>query len=82
MNIVSSSVDCKIKINVSVGVKNYLKNKSVIKDLFGILVIVIVNIIYLVFNDLDAYIEKGGKNKYLIFASTDKNEMVLDYTEI
>ena len=40
------------------------------------------NSLYLVFNDLDAYIEKGGKNKYLIFASTDKNEMVLDYTEI
>ena len=38
---------------------------------------------YLVFNNLDAYIEKSGENKYLIFASTDKNEMLLgDYTEI
>ena len=31
------------------------------------------NSFYLVFNNLDAYIEKSGKNKYLIFASTDKN---------
>ena len=42
------------------------------------------NSLYLVFNNyLDAYIEKSGENKYLIFASTDKNELVLgDYTEI
>ena len=41
------------------------------------------NSLYLVFNNLDAYIEKSEENKYLIFASTDKNEMVLgDYTEI
>ena len=34
-------------------------------------------------NNLDAYIEKTGENKCLIFASTDKNEMMLgDYTEI
>ena len=40
------------------------------------------NSLYLVFNNLDAYIEKNGENKYLMFASTDKNEMVLqDYTE-
>ena len=39
------------------------------------------NSLYLVFNNLDAYIEKSGENKYLIFSSTDKNEMVLgDYT--
>ena len=41
------------------------------------------NSLYLVFNNLDACIEKKGKNKYLIFASTDKNEMVLgDYIEV
>ena len=41
------------------------------------------NSLYLFFNNLDAYIEKSGENKCLIFASTDKNEMVLgDYTEI
>ena len=41
------------------------------------------NSLYLVFNNLDAYIEKSGENKWLIFTSTDKKEMVLrDYTEI
>ena len=41
------------------------------------------NPLYLVFNNLDASIEKSGENKCLIFASADKNEMVLrDYTEI
>ena len=41
------------------------------------------NCLYLVFNNLDAYIEKSGENKYLIFASTNKNEMVLkNYTEL
>ena len=40
------------------------------------------NSLYLVCNNLDAYIEKSGENKYLIFVSTDKNKMVLgDYTE-
>ena len=39
--------------------------------------------LYLVFNNLDAYIEKSGENKYLIFALTNKNEMVLkNYTEV
>ena len=38
---------------------------------------------YLVFNNLEAYIEKGGKNNYLIFALTDKNEMNMkNYTEV
>ena len=41
------------------------------------------NSFYLVFNNLDAYIEKSCENKCLIFASLAKNEMVLrDYTEI
>ena len=33
------------------------------------------NSLYLVFNNVDAYIEK---NKYLIFASTDKNKEELE----
>ena len=38
---------------------------------------------YLVFNNLNAYINKSGENKLLIFASTDKNKIVLgDHTEI
>ena len=38
----------RIKINVSVNVKNWLTKEDVIKDLFGILVIVNVNVINLV----------------------------------
>ena len=38
---------------------------------------------YLVFNNLDAYIEKSGENKFLIFFSTEKNKMMLkNYTEV
>ena len=32
------------------------------------------NTLYLVFNNLDAYIENGGENRYLIFASREKNK--------
>ena len=35
------------------------------------------NSFYLVFNNLDAYIEKSGKNRYLIFALTEKNKVML-----
>ena len=41
------------------------------------------NTLYLVFNNLDAYIEKSGENRYLIFASTEKNKLMLEnYTEL
>ena len=41
------------------------------------------NLLNLVFNNLDKYIEKGGENKYLIFGSTDKNRKALEnFTEI
>ena len=35
------------------------------------------NPFYLVFNNLSAYIEKSGENRYLIFASTEKNKIML-----
>ena len=35
------------------------------------------NTLYLVFNNLDAYIEKSSENRYLIFASTEKNKIML-----
>ena len=39
--------------------------------------------LYLVFNNLGAYIEKSGEDKYLISASTDKNRRASRiYTEI
>ena len=35
------------------------------------------NTLYLVFNNLDGYIEKSGENRYLIYASTEKNKSML-----
>ena len=41
------------------------------------------NTLYHVFNNLDAYIEKSGENRYLIFASIEKNKIMLkNYTEL
>ena len=61
----------------------FKSNDSIIYDIKYIKNLSGSNSLYLVFNSLDAYIEKSGENIYLIFASTDKNEMVLgDYTEI
>ena len=36
-----------------------------------------VNLLYLIIGEADGYIEKKNGNKYLIFASTDKNKEVL-----
>ena len=37
---------------------------------------------YLIFNNVDGYTEESNGNKYLVFASTDKNKEVLKkYTE-
>ena len=35
------------------------------------------NSLYLIFNNVDAYIEENNEDKYLIFASTDKNKEAL-----
>ena len=35
------------------------------------------NPLYLVFNNIDGYIEESNEDKYLIFASTDKTKEVL-----
>ena len=41
------------------------------------------NSLYLAFNNLDAYIEKNGENKYLVFALTEKNKIMLEsYTAL
>ena len=37
----------------------------------------ILNTLYLVFNNLDAYIEENGENRYLIFASIEKTKIML-----
>ena len=41
------------------------------------------NSLYLVFNNVDGYIENVNENKYLVFASTDKNKEILEkYTKL
>ena len=43
----------------------------------------VVNSLYLVFNDVDAYFECIDENKYLVFALTDKNREALEnYKEL
>ena len=42
-----------------------------------------VNPLYLIFNNVDGYIEESNEDKYLVFASTAKNKEVLEkYTEL
>ena len=61
----------------------FKSNNSIIYDIKYIKNLNSSNALYLVFNNLDVYIEKTDDNKHLIFASTEKNEMLLrDYTEI
>ena len=58
-------------------------NDSIIYDIKCIKNLGSSNSLYLVFNNLDPYIEKSGENKYLIFASTGKNGKALEnYTEL
>ena len=41
------------------------------------------NSLYLVFNNVDAYIEEYNEDKYLVFALTDKSKEALEnYTEL
>ena len=49
---------------------SFENNDTVIYDIKYIKNLDSSNSLYLIFNDLDAYIEKSGENKYLIFAST------------
>ena len=42
-----------------------------------------VNPLYLIIGEVDRYIEENNGNKYLTFASTDKNKKVLEkYTKL
>ena len=57
---------------------SFESNKSIIYDIKYIKNLNSSNSLYLVFNNLDAYIEKSGENKYLILASKDKNKSALE----
>ena len=42
-----------------------------------------VNPLYLIIGEVDGYTEENNENKYLTFASTDKNKKVVEkYTEL
>ena len=57
--------------------------KFIIYDIKKIKDLSCLNSLYLVFNNLDACIEKSGENKYFIFASKDKNGKALEnYTVV
>ena len=61
----------------------FKSNGSIIYDIKYIKNLNSSNSLYLAVKNLNAYFEKSGEKKYLIFASTDKNKMVLeDYTEL
>ena len=56
---------------------SFESDKLVMYDIKYITNLNSLNTLYLVFNNLDAYIEKSGENRYLIFASTEKNKSML-----
>ena len=92
--------NCQIFFNSMINIKNFDTNllsidqisfkstDSVIHDIEHIKSLGGENPPYLVFNNIDAYIEcnsteESNENKYLIFASTDKNKEALEnYTEL
>ena len=62
---------------------SFKSDELIINDIKYIKNLNSLNSLYLVFNNLDAYIEKSDENKYLSFASTEKNRMMLkNYTEL
>ena len=68
---------------LSVNQIEFKSNKSFTYDVKYIKNLNRSNSLYLVSNNLDAYIEKSGENKYLILVSKDKNRKAFEnYTEV
>ena len=62
---------------------SFESNESIIYDIKYIKSLNSLNSLYFVINNLDVYIKKSSENKYLIFASTDKNGKLLgNYMEL
>ena len=55
-------------------------NKLIMHDIKYIQNLNSLDSLYLGFDNLDAYIEKNGENRYLSFASTEKNKIMLEYS--
>ena len=61
----------------------FKSNKLIMHDIKYIKNLNSLDSLYLIFNNLDAYIEKSGENRYLIFASTQKIKIMLEnYIEL
>ena len=68
---------------LNVDVISFKSDELIMYDIKHIKNLNSLNTLYLVFNNLDAYIEESGGNRYLIFASTEKNEIMLkNYIEL
>ena len=67
------NLDKKSSMDISIYYTEYITTKS-ISDYENI---TSVNPLYLIINDVEGYIEKNDKNKYLSFASTNNNKEVL-----
>ena len=62
---------------------SFKSNELIMYDIKYIKNLNSLNTLYLVFNNLDAYIKESGENRYLIFASTEKNKSMLGiYNEL
>ena len=68
---------------LNIGKVLFKSNELVMYDIKYIKNLNSLNTLYLVFNNLDACIGESGENRYLIFASTEKNKIMLEnYTEL
>ena len=73
------NIDKKSYKNIDIYYNGYITRKG-ISDYENINS---VNPLYLIIGEVDGYIEKNNGNKYLTFASTDKNKKVLEkYTKL
>ena len=54
--------------NINIYYIGYISIKSYYENISS------VNLLYLIIGEVDGYIEKSSRNKYLISASTDKNK--------
>ena len=62
---------------------SFLNDELIMYDVKYIKELNSLNTPFLVFNNLDAYIKKSCEHEYLIFASVEKNKMILkSYTDL
>ena len=68
---------------LSIDKTSFKSTDSVIYDIKYVKSLDSANFLYLIFNNVDGYIEESNENQYLIYASTDKSKEALEnYTEL